>query len=371
MPDCSPTKWHLAHVSWFFETFLLKPRVADYQSPNPAYAYLFNSYYNAIGDRYPRPERGHISRPSVAETYRYRAHVDEHVLDLLECADEHDLAAIAPIVTLGLHHEQQHQELILTDLKHMLSRNPLHPVYVERPPSPAQPVSPMRWLDVSGGHRLDRPRGRRLRFRQRRAPPPRICAALPPGLSAGDQCRVSRVHRRWWLPAARVLAVDGLGNRATGRLASTHLLAGTRRRVVGLSRCRACARSIRPSRCHTSATSKRMLTRAGQMRDYQRRRSGKWLRQACPSRAISRSAGAIHPAPAEAGQSELGLAQMFGDVWEWTAELVFALSRFSNSARRARGVQRQVHVQPVRVARRLVRHIAVAHPPDVSQLLPA
>src|SRR5712692_6432065 len=83
MPDCSPTKWHLAHVSWFFETFLLKPSVADYESPNPDYAYLFNSYYNAVGDRYPRPQRGLISRPGVEETYRYRAHVDEHVLDLL------------------------------------------------------------------------------------------------------------------------------------------------------------------------------------------------------------------------------------------------------------------------------------------------
>src|SRR5499427_3073434 len=117
MPDASPTKWHLAHVSWFFETFLLKPFVPDYQSPDPGYAYLFNSYYNAIGDRYPRPQRGHISRPTVEETYRYRAHVDEQVLDLLECAEELDVPRIAPIVTLGLHHEQQHQELILTDLK--------------------------------------------------------------------------------------------------------------------------------------------------------------------------------------------------------------------------------------------------------------
>ena len=145
MPDASPTKWHLAHVSWFFETFLLKPFVPDYQSPNPAYAYLFNSYYNAIGDRYPRPQRGHISRPTVEETYRYRAHVDEQVLDLLECADERELPRIAPIVTLGRHHEQQHQELILTDLKYMLSRNPLHPVYVERPPTPALDVEPLRW----------------------------------------------------------------------------------------------------------------------------------------------------------------------------------------------------------------------------------
>ena len=151
MPDCSPTKWHLAHVSWFFETFLLKPNVADYQSPNPGYAYLYNSYYNAVGDRYPRPERGHISRPTVDETYRYRAHVNEHMLDLLECADEADLSRFAPIVTLGLHHEQQHQELLLTDLKHMLSRNPLHPVYAARPPNQVVDVSSLEWLGFPEG----------------------------------------------------------------------------------------------------------------------------------------------------------------------------------------------------------------------------
>src|ERR1700694_3514693 len=108
MPDCSPTKWHLAHVSWFFETFLLKPSAPDYRPLDSQYAYLFNSYYNAAGDKYPRPQRGLISRPTVDEVYRYRRHVDEHVLDLLECAAEGDLPKVAPIVTLGLNHERQH-----------------------------------------------------------------------------------------------------------------------------------------------------------------------------------------------------------------------------------------------------------------------
>src|ERR1700716_916350 len=145
MPDCSPTKWHLAHVSWFFETFLLKACSADYQPRNPQYAYLFNSYYNAAGDKYPRPQRGLISRPTVGEVYEYRRHVDEHVLDLLECAATEDLANLASIVTLGLNHEQQHQELIVTDLKHMLSHNPLHPVYVTRQPDLAADMPPMEW----------------------------------------------------------------------------------------------------------------------------------------------------------------------------------------------------------------------------------
>ena len=151
MPDCSPTKWHLAHVSWFFETFLLTPNAPDYVSPDPGYAYLFNSYYNAIGDKYPRPHRGLISRPTVAQVYTYRAHVDEHVQDLLECAHSDDFARLESIVTLGLNHEQQHQELIVTDLKHMLSHNPLHPVYVERASGSSPEAAPLGWQDFGEG----------------------------------------------------------------------------------------------------------------------------------------------------------------------------------------------------------------------------
>src|SRR5260370_22769281 len=151
MPDWSPTKWHLARVSWFFETFLLKPCNSASRPLNPEYAYLFNSYYNAAGDKYPRPQRGLISRPTVDEVYRYRKHVDEHVLDLLECAAEGDLPKVAPIVTLGLNHEQQHQELIVTDLKHMLSHNPLHPVYVQRSANPAVDAVPMGWAQFPEG----------------------------------------------------------------------------------------------------------------------------------------------------------------------------------------------------------------------------
>src|SRR5437879_5946284 len=91
MPDCSPTKWHLAHVSWFFETFLLKLSAPEYRPLDPRYAYLFKSYYNAAGDKYPRPQRGLVSRPTVAEVYQYRKHVDKHVLDLLECSTEEDM----------------------------------------------------------------------------------------------------------------------------------------------------------------------------------------------------------------------------------------------------------------------------------------
>ena len=151
MPDVSPTKWHLAHVSWFFETFLLKPAIPDYCSLHPQYAYLFNSYYNSLGERHCRPKRGLISRPTVEETYAYRRYVDEHVLSLLEGIDEQQLASLTPIFILGLHHEQQHQELMLTDIKHVLSCNPLAPVYVASEASSASPVPPVEWIGFPEG----------------------------------------------------------------------------------------------------------------------------------------------------------------------------------------------------------------------------
>jgi len=132
MPDVSPTKWHLAHTSWFFETFVLNKWMPRYRTAVPEYAYLFNSYYNAAGDMHRRDLRGLISRPTVAETYRFRQSIDEHIAELLEGASEELLDEIEPVFIIGLHHEQQHQELLVTDIKHVFSQNPLHPVFRER-----------------------------------------------------------------------------------------------------------------------------------------------------------------------------------------------------------------------------------------------
>lgn len=131
MPDASPTKWHLAHTTWFFETFVLKVWMQRYRTEVPQYAYLFNSYYNAAGDMHRRDLRGLISRPTVQETYRYRSSVDDSVVQLLEGADETLLDEIEPVMVLGLHHEQQHQELLVTDIKHVFAQNPLYPVLEE------------------------------------------------------------------------------------------------------------------------------------------------------------------------------------------------------------------------------------------------
>jgi ergothioneine biosynthesis protein EgtB len=128
MADVSPAKWHLAHVSWFFETFVLRGALRAYRPLDERYAVLFNSYYNGVGPQFSRPARGHLSRPTVAEVYAYRAHVDKAMLMLLDGEPER-AEGIAAVIELGLHHEQQHQELLLTDLKFNLSVNPLRPAY--------------------------------------------------------------------------------------------------------------------------------------------------------------------------------------------------------------------------------------------------
>lgn len=150
MPDASPTKWHRAHTTWFFETFLLS-KTAGYRPFNPAFGYLFNSYYEAVGPRHPRPERGLLSRPGTAVIAAYRAHVDEAMERLIPTLD----AEGRQVLTLGLNHEEQHQELLLTDIKHAFSCSPLHPVYRKAISPPARPETPApaRWLRMGGGIR--------------------------------------------------------------------------------------------------------------------------------------------------------------------------------------------------------------------------
>jgi ergothioneine biosynthesis protein EgtB len=138
MAEVSPTKWHLAHTTWFFETFILKKWITGYLPAVPEYAYLFNSYYNAAGDMHRRDLRGLISRPTVDETKRYRTSIDSHIDNLLADADEKKLAELEPLITLGIHHEQQHQELLITDIKHVFAQNPLHPVYRKRKIDPPE-----------------------------------------------------------------------------------------------------------------------------------------------------------------------------------------------------------------------------------------
>ncbi len=149
MPDVSPTKWHRAHVTWFFETFVLQRYLPDYRAFDDDYSYIFNSYYEAVGARHPRAERGLLSRPGIQEIARYRAHVDGAMETLL---DRPSGSELAELVVLGLHHEQQHQELLLMDIKHVLGRNPLHPAYVADPAAATgSPAPKPGWLEHDGG----------------------------------------------------------------------------------------------------------------------------------------------------------------------------------------------------------------------------
>jgi ergothioneine biosynthesis protein EgtB len=152
MPDVSPTKWHRAHTTWFFETFVLGPHQPGYRPVDPGYDFLFNSYYEQVGPRHPRAERGLISRPTVAEVGAYRTAVDHALWSFIDGTARERWDDVGPLIELGIHHEQQHQELLLMDIKHVLSCNPLHPAYADTAditlPGDAVPTS---WIEVAGG----------------------------------------------------------------------------------------------------------------------------------------------------------------------------------------------------------------------------
>ncbi len=151
MADVSPTKWHRGHTTWFFETFLLQPRLSGYDTYDPDFGYLFNSYYEAVGPRHPRAQRGLIARPDVEEVARYRAHVDAAMPKLIDGCDDDAWPELAALIVLGLHHEQQHQELLLMDIKHVLSSHRVDATYVDPSLRVAAAARPARMLYVDGG----------------------------------------------------------------------------------------------------------------------------------------------------------------------------------------------------------------------------
>lgn len=151
MTNTSPTKWHLAHVSWFFETFLLEKVYDDYESLHPQYSYIFNSYYLQTGEPHSRSKRGLLTRPTVKEVFEYRKYVNEQVLSFLKQATEEQLKEFGPVIEIGNNHEQQHQELMITDFKYLFSQNPLYPTYkkIELPES--KPTPSLSWVSFEEG----------------------------------------------------------------------------------------------------------------------------------------------------------------------------------------------------------------------------
>jgi ergothioneine biosynthesis protein EgtB len=157
MADASPTKWHRAHTTWFFEQFLLLPHRPGYRVFDERFAYLFNSYYVAVGPRHARPMRGLVTRPSLDEVAAYRAHVDAAIDELIDAADAAVLDKIIPVLEIGLHHEQQHQELVLTDILHAFAQNPTHPAYDKNWQPPRAQANAAGFADIPGGiHTLGR-----------------------------------------------------------------------------------------------------------------------------------------------------------------------------------------------------------------------
>ncbi len=150
MPDASPVKWHLGHTTWFFETFLLAPHEPRYRPYDDTFAYLHNSYYETVGARHPRARRGMLTRPTVDQVYAYRASIDDRVVEFLSSKEGLD-DAVLDLVELGVNHEQQHQELLLTDLQHLLYQNPLRPPLTGPAPPPSPVSVPLEFIEHAAG----------------------------------------------------------------------------------------------------------------------------------------------------------------------------------------------------------------------------
>lgn len=151
MASTSPPKWHLAHTSWFFETLILQPYLSAYRVFDQRFITLFNSYYETIGPQHPRPERGLLSRPTVKQVYEYRCYINEQIERLLYSVTSEHANIVHTLLTLGLHHEQQHQELLLMDIKHAFAYNPLHPQYRELDIDCGKDILPLSWQSFEGG----------------------------------------------------------------------------------------------------------------------------------------------------------------------------------------------------------------------------
>ncbi|MES2716735.1 MAG: ergothioneine biosynthesis protein EgtB [Pseudomonadota bacterium] len=332
MPDASPVKWHLAHTTWFFETFVLAPHLRGHQPFDAAFRVLFNSYYNGIGAQHPRTQRGLVTRPDLATVRAYRRAVDAQMADLLGST----LApGVAELVQLGLQHEQQHQELVLTDLLHLLSCNPLAPVYLPWAAAPAPAAAAPGWVDQAGGLVAIGDAGAGFAFdnerpRHQQHLRPYALASRPVG--QGDWADFiadgAYAEPRWWMSAGwdwvrsqQITAPlhwrrggsagSGSGNTAGWQQFSLHGLQPLQADapVCHISWFEADAYARWHAAQHPGSPPTRLPTEA------------EWehAAQAVAPQALAGGnfleSGALQPLPASGG----GLQQLLGDVWEWTA----------------------------------------------------
>jgi len=314
MADASPTKWHLAHTSWFFETVVLVPFFAGYRPFDERYFYLFNSYYEALGPRHPRPERGLLTRPTVDEVLAYRAHVDDAVQRFADKADDERRLRAAASIALGLHHEQQHQELILTDIKHALSCNPLLPAYAPALPDAVRSAPALDWIAHEGGRTWigdegtdfafdnERPRHEVLLRPFRLASRPVTCGEYRAFIEDGGYERPEHwlsdgwamVRAQDWKAPLYWMEDDGVWRVFT--------LNGPKALSPGEPVAHV---SLYEAAAYAEWAGKRLPTEF------------EWEAAAAPLPVVGHflDPAFAHPRPAE---NAPGLAQMFGDVWEWT-----------------------------------------------------
>lgn len=316
MESASPAKWHLAHTSWFFETFVLGKFVPDFESLHPQYAYFFNSYYLQTGVPFKRAKRGTLSRPTVKEVFEYRAYVDEQMKQFIQQADEKTWKEAAFVVEIGNHHEQQHQELILTDMKFLLAQNPLLPEYrkLDRPES--KTPDPLNWTSfkegiVEIGHSgdeftYDNEHPRHKTFVQNFDLADRLItnAEYLEFMEAGgyqnspywlDEGWVAVQKEEWNAPLYWFKREDEWWYFTLGG-----------------------ARKVDPYEpvTHVSYFEADAFAR---WKGYRLPTEQEW-EHACANRQVAGNFvddGVFHPVPAENGSE--GLKQMFGDVWEWTS----------------------------------------------------
>jgi ergothioneine biosynthesis protein EgtB len=311
MPDASPVRWHLAHTTWFFETFVLARAEPDHRPFHPAFRDLFNSYYNRVGEPFPRAQRGTLSRPTVREVLAYRAHVDARMEELLAAGVG---AEVAARVELGHNHEEQHQELILTDVKHAFAANPVRPALRERPADRVREAVPAAWVEFGEGVREIGHDGPGFAFDNER-PRHRVFTAAfalaSRAATSGEFARfiADRGYERpelWLSDGWNVVQHRGwrapLYWEERGGAWWTYTLAGDR--LVAMDE----------PVCHVSY--------------FEADAFARWAGARLPTEAEWEVAAAeqpaaghfldpdrLHPAPATAGP---GLRQMLGDVWEWT-----------------------------------------------------
>ncbi len=314
MPDASPVKWHLAHTTWFFETFILGAPGRDYRPFHPAFRVLFNSYYNGVGEKHPRPERGLLSRPDLAQVLAYRRHVDAGMRRLLDARLD---PATLDLVELGLQHEQQHQELILTDVKHLFARNPLRPAYHPRVPLAEVKAHHAGWHAFAGGLLRLGDRGDGFAFDNERPAhevyvAPFELASRP--VTHGEYAEFMadggyRRHELWLSAGWDIVQSRGWEAPLYWERHGERWRSFTLHGLVDID--------VHAPVCHLSF--------------FEADAYARWAGARLPTEAEWETAaagvsitgnfcetGALHPLPAAGARDDTHPAQLFGDVWEWT-----------------------------------------------------